>query len=693
MFLRLGWVVGQAGLWGASLIVTGSNVVTTITALSLCAICTNGEVEGGGAYYLISRSLGPVFGGTIGILFFIAQAVATSMYVIGFAESIVDMLDEPFTGTIDNDVRIIGLGTSLLLLCVALIGVSWYAQCQIGLHVALVTAMVADPVGSALPDTPSTTENADAGFTGYEWRNDGAEYSVDPTLPTVTQSFFTVFSVFFPAVTGIMAGANMSGDLKDPSSAIPKGTLRAIAITYVTYIALVWIVGLTCDRCSIEGGNSTTAVCPNETVTEAYWKRIDPATGIRFEDDAPTGGLLYNKLIMGAISAWKPLVYVGVWAATLSSALASLVGAPRILQSVASDKLFPWAWFNYFGEGKGATNEPVRAYFLTFFINCGCVAVAKLDIIAPLISNFFMVSYALTNYACFASSVSRAPGWRPSFKYYNKYLSLFGAALCILVMFLMDWANSLVTFFIVGAVYKYLDVLDPDVNWGPAGEARRYLTALRSLERLEAVTKTHVKTYRPQYLLMLGKPKERRWLAKFAACLQKGKGVIVCLDVVLPKDEVKDENISASRQNSLYTTAASSRRNSLASISGSSNNNYDDDFVPLDVHGMADDIRLVRQRRAAGSAFLSDKTIWKRGRLPGAFFDAVAAPSVVQGFKHGLQVAGLGKLRPNTLIVGMKKSEGITWTLLLSTRKCCEQRSRATWVCSSSARRMERLEI
>ena len=450
----------------------------------------------------------------------------------------------------------------------------------------------------------------------------------------------------------------MSGDLKDPSSAIPKGTLRAIAITYVTYIALVWIVGLTCDRCSIEGGNSTTAVCPNETVTEAYWKRIDPATGIRFEDDAPTGGLLYNKLIMGAISAWKPLVYVGVWAATLSSALASLVGAPRILQSVASDKLFPWAWFNYFGEGKGATNEPVRAYFLTFFINCGCVAVAKLDIIAPLISNFFMVSYALTNYACFASSVSRAPGWRPSFKYYNKYLSLFGAALCILVMFLMDWANSLVTFFIVGAVYKYLDVLDPDVNWGPAGEARRYLTALRSLERLEAVTKTHVKTYRPQYLLMLGKPKERRWLAKFAACLQKGKGVIVCLDVVLPKDEVKDENISASRQNSLYTTAASSRRNSLASISGSSNNNYDDDFVPLDVHGMADDIRLVRQRRAAGSAFLSDKTIWKRGRLPGAFFDAVAAPSVVQGFKHGLQVAGLGKLRPNTLIVGMKKSEG-----------------------------------
>ena len=211
MFLRLGWVVGQAGLWGASLIVTGSNVVTTITALSLCAICTNGEVEGGGAYYLISRSLGPVFGGTIGILFFIAQAVATSMYVIGFAESIVDMLDEPFTGTIDNDVRIIGLGTSLLLLCVALIGVSWYAKCQIGLLVALVTAMVAVTVGSALPDTPSTTENADAGFTGYEWRNDGAEYSVDPTLPTVTQSFFTVFSVFFPAVTGIMAGATCLG--------------------------------------------------------------------------------------------------------------------------------------------------------------------------------------------------------------------------------------------------------------------------------------------------------------------------------------------------------------------------------------------------------------------------------------------------------------------------------------------------
>ena len=172
MFLRLGWVVGQAGILLAVLIVVASNVVTTITALSMSAICTNGEVKGGGAYYLISRALGPIYGGTIGILFFAAQAVATSLYVVGFAETIaIDLFQDfgidPFTGNQINDIRVIGISISVVLLLVALIGVGWYAKCQIGLLVILVIAMLTVMLGSFFPAIPSVDQNTKDGFVGY----------------------------------------------------------------------------------------------------------------------------------------------------------------------------------------------------------------------------------------------------------------------------------------------------------------------------------------------------------------------------------------------------------------------------------------------------------------------------------------------------------------------------------------------
>ena len=197
MFLRLGWTVGQAGIVVGTLIIVLSNVVTLITALSMSAICTNGEVEGGGCYYLISRSLGPAVGGCIGILFFIAQAVATSMYVIGFAEAVIDIYKNGCVGTLKAvgcggagcleaeltedfileqcaltgdwtwDLRWIGLGTTLILLCVALVGVGWYAKCQIFLLVALVVSMIAMVVGVFLPAVPNLEENRNAGFVGF----------------------------------------------------------------------------------------------------------------------------------------------------------------------------------------------------------------------------------------------------------------------------------------------------------------------------------------------------------------------------------------------------------------------------------------------------------------------------------------------------------------------------------------------
>jgi len=217
MFLRLGWVVGQAGILQGSAIIILSNVVTTITSLSLCAIATNGAVKGGGAYYLISRALGPSFGGAIGLLFFVAQAIATSLYVIGFAESLLNLLyqsalDEPFMGDEMWDMRVVGIATCVMLLGVALIGVGWYAKCQVGLLVILVISIISVIIGTFLPKVPDATSNRNAGFVGFGNRDFSdalnARYYYDVDSVTET-NFFAVFAIFFPAVTGIMGESTL----------------------------------------------------------------------------------------------------------------------------------------------------------------------------------------------------------------------------------------------------------------------------------------------------------------------------------------------------------------------------------------------------------------------------------------------------------------------------------------------------
>lgn len=166
---------------------------------------------------------------------------------------------------------------------------------------------------------------------------------------------------------------------------------------------------------------------------------------------------------MQKISVWAPLVITGIFAATLSSALASLVGAPKVFQAVCRDEIFPYLTF--FAKGSGPNDEPRRAYILVFFIAAGFIAIAELNVIAPIISNFFLMSYALINYAVFAASLGRSPGWRPSFKFYNQWVSLFGAFLCIGIMFLIEWWAALVTIVVIGSLYKYVSYKKPEVRF------------------------------------------------------------------------------------------------------------------------------------------------------------------------------------------------------------------------------------
>jgi solute carrier family 12 (sodium/potassium/chloride transporter), member 2 len=241
----MSWIVGEAGIIETLVIISVSAIVCIITTLSLSAISTNGEVKGGGIYYIISRSLGPEFGASVGVVFACANAVAASMNTIGFCDSLNELLGSYGLKIIDgsvNDTRIIGTITLMILIVICAVGMEWEVKAQNVLIVIIAGAILDFLIGVILG--PSTDEDIAKGFTGFSMEvlksNLKADYRYSEGL---NQNFITVFAIFFPSVTGIQAGANISGDLKDPAKSIPKGTILALAISMITYIIFVFFVG------------------------------------------------------------------------------------------------------------------------------------------------------------------------------------------------------------------------------------------------------------------------------------------------------------------------------------------------------------------------------------------------------------------------------------------------------------------
>ncbi|XP_052826762.1 solute carrier family 12 member 2, partial [Octopus bimaculoides] len=538
LFLRLSWVVGQAGIGLSTVVILLAAVVTTITTLSMSAICTNGEVKGGGAYYLISRSLGPEFGGAIGIVFSIANAVAIAMYVVGFAETVRDLLKANNALLIDevNDIRIIGVITITLLLGIAIIGMEWEARAQLILLGILLLSMSAYIIGSFI--SPNN-DNFSKGYTGYR-----VDVFKENFLPDFrNEEFFSVFSIFFPAATGILAGANISGDLKDAQVAIPKGTLLAIAISSVVYILCAWSLGACIVR---DAGGAIFYAAVNATIdgdmtlynstAEDGIKKVPFVTMSLMrnctlgEDGVCKYGLQHDFQVMERIALFGPLVTAGIFSATLSSALASLVSAPKVFQAVCKDRIFPGIHVLAKGAGKG--DNPRRLYFLAYFIGIAFICIGELNAIAPIISNFFLMSYALINYSCFDASLANSPGWRPAFQFYSMWVSLLGAILCIAVMFIIKWWTALLTFAVIASLYIYVHHRKPDVNWGSSTQAHVYKSALQSTLKLIAV-EDHIKNFRPQVLLLSGLPSSRPALVDFASSFTRNSSLMMCCNVIV----------------------------------------------------------------------------------------------------------------------------------------------------------------
>ncbi|XP_033074371.1 solute carrier family 12 member 3 isoform X6 [Trachypithecus francoisi] len=510
LYLRLPWITAQAGIVLTWIIILLSVTVTSITGLSISAISTNGKVKSGGTYFLISRSLGPELGGSIGLIFAFANAVGVAMHTVGFAETVRDLLQEYGAPIVDpiNDIRIIGVVSVTVLLAISLAGMEW--------------------------------------------------------------------------------------ESKDPAVAIPKGTLMAIFWTTISYLAISATIG----SCVVRDASGVL----NDTMTPGWGACEGLACGYGWNFTECTQqhscryGLINYYQTMSMVSGFAPLITAGIFGATLSSALACLVSAAKVFQCLCEDQLYPLIGF--FGKGYGKNKEPVRGYLLAYTIAVAFIIIAELNTIAPIISNFFLCSYALINFSCFHASITNSPGWRPSFQYYNKWAALFGAIISVVIMFLLTWWAALIAIGVVLFLLLYVIYKKPEVNWGSSVQAGSYNLALSYSVGLNEV-EDHIKNYRPQCLVLTGPPNFRPALVDFVGTFTRNLSLMICGHVLIGPH---------------------------------------------------------KQRMPELQLITNGHTKWLNKRKIKAFYSDVIAEDLRKGVQILMQAAGLGRMKPNILVVGFKKN-------------------------------------
>jgi amino acid transporter len=467
LFLRLGYVVGAAGLGLALLILVAANAISLLTSLSLSAVATNLRIKRGGDYYLISRTLGHEFGGAIGLVLFLAQAVSIGFYCIGFGEAMAAVLPSP----LDRHGHIFATGAAGVLFVFAWMGADWATRFQYVVMAVLTAALVSYFAGGLLLwDSALLQEN---------W-----------SAPGDGETFWVLFALFFPAVTGFTQGVSMSGDLRDPGRSLPLGTLTAVGLSIVVYLL----------------------------------------TAVVFAGALPRDDLVRDYEAMNRVALVPGFIVAGVFAATLSSGMASFMGAPRILQSLASDRLFPWLL--PFASGTGRARNPRRGVLLSAAIAFATISLGQLNLIAPIVSMFFLISYGLINYATWFEASSASPSFRPTFRFYHRHLSLAGALACLGTMLAIDIEAGLIAVAVLFAVYQYLRRIAPQARW--ADGRRSFHTQRVRTHLLAAVQESdHPRDWRPNILLFSDDAPRRARLLRFASWLERDSGFTTAVRILV----------------------------------------------------------------------------------------------------------------------------------------------------------------
>ncbi|XP_074507401.1 solute carrier family 12 member 9-like isoform X2 [Sebastes fasciatus] len=500
VFLRIGFVVGQAGLYQAIAMFIVAYFIITVTVLSVCAISTNGALDAGGAYYMISRALGPEFGGSIGIMFFFANVCGSALYVLGLVEAIMSTFGIPEEGAAGpHQVLPSGYwwsllyGTGLLFLCfnVCLVGAHIYAKATFIIIIIVAAVLVTifinffivGPIVVILPDSSGLngTSLSTGNYTGFQLHtlkgNLLPNYTVDYTTG-VMMNFATVFAVMFNGCTGIMAGSNMSGDLKNPSYSIPRGTLAAVLTTFITYNLLSLLVAWTCDRHL----------------------------------------LLKDYSFLGDINIWPPLVTIGIYSSTISAAMSNLIGASRILYALAKDNLFGGVLA--LARKTSRSGNPWASVLVSWLLVQVVLFAGKLNTIAGIVTIFFLLVYAAVNLACLALELASAPNFRPSFRCFTWHTCTLGILGCLVMMFLISDIYAFASIAFMLLLLMLIHYLGPISNWGYISQALIFHQVRKYLLMLD-VRKDHVKFWRPQLLLMVANPRSCTGLIAFINDLKK----------------------------------------------------------------------------------------------------------------------------------------------------------------------------
>ncbi|ODA79882.1 hypothetical protein RJ55_05479 [Drechmeria coniospora] len=476
MFLRFGLVLGQVGFVGIMGLLVTAYCVDLLTTLSLSAIASNGEVKGGGAYYLISRSLGPEFGGSIGILFFLAQSLNTALNIVGLVDCIRLYLGPSFPRGYWAGY---GLQTIALTLCtgLCLLGSATFSRASNALLAILTLAVVSIPL-SAMFKQPFRDERTGIEFTGLSLNTLARNFlpRTDNTGYNGLATFRDLFGILFPATAGIFAGASMSGDLKNPSKAIPTGTLWAMVTTFIVYFVVVLSLAAT-------------------TTHESF---------------------LANANIIPLINLSAPVILAGECAVTLFSALMGIIGSAKLFQALAKDQLLPG--LSVFSKGTKKYDEPVLAIMLTYVIS-QISLLADLNHIATFISMGYQMTFFVMNLACFLLKIGSAPNFRPGFKYFSWQTAFLGSLLSAAAMFFIDETYASVA--ICGLIFLFLLIhyLCPPKRWGDVSQNLLYHQVRKYLLRLKP---EHIKFWRPHIILLINDPRRQVNLIQFCNSMKKG---------------------------------------------------------------------------------------------------------------------------------------------------------------------------
>ncbi|KAI5784931.1 amino acid permease-domain-containing protein [Pyronema domesticum] len=500
MFLRFGFILGQTGVLGMMCLLFASYLINFLTTFSLSAISSNGTVRGGGAYYLISRSLGPEFGGSIGLVFYLGFVFNTGMNAVGLIDCILNNFGQ-ISGTVlqyfpESFWHRYLYATVVLVFCtvVCLAGSAIFARASNLLLAILLVATFSIPI-SSLFVKPYGDDRTGIIYTGLSM-----ETLMENLMPRFTkgaagssidevENWQNMFGILFPATAGIFAGASMSGDLRNPSKSIPTGTLWGLLFTFFSYALVIFSMGATIAR--------------------------------------PT---LYKDLnVIQDVNGYPPLILMGEFATSFFSALMGVIGSAKLLQALARDSIFPY--LGAFGQGTKATDDPVLAILFTFVL-AQVTLFMDINSIASFVTMTYLVTFFVMNFACFVLKIGSAPNFRPTFKFFSWWTAAAGALASLVAMFLVDGTYATGVIGMVLALFLVIHYTSPPKTWGDVSQSLIYHQVRKYLLRLKT---EHVKFWRPQILLLVNDPRRSWKLIQFCNALKKGGLYVLGHVVVTPE--------------------------------------------------------------------------------------------------------------------------------------------------------------